>query len=149
MFLAMLRKTILQFVQKHPHEMRASLISFIPARAIFLCMVLLCPAVHAANTAPLAGQYSLQGGTPLTDGYLRLSQIGTDPLKQRIDLWMTLPKSTAPIRTYAVEMTKKLHMVVVSSDFSIFLHIHPELNASGHFLLDQEFPRPGVLLHLR
>ena len=119
-------------------------LSLRPMALVLLCALSIARTIHAEVTTPLTGVYSLQGGTPLTDGHLRLSQIGTDPLKQHIDLWMTLPKSAVPIRTYAVEMTKKLHMVVVSSDFSIFLHIHPELSSNGHFLLDQEFPKTGI-----
>jgi hypothetical protein len=144
MFLATLRNTILLFVQKLPHETRVGLISFIPTHAIFLCMVLLGPAVHAADIAPLAGKYSLQGGSPKTEGHLRISSVGKNPLLQHIDLWMTTPPSQQPIRNYAVEMTKKLHVVIVSSDFSQFMHIHPTLGPDGHFIIDQQFPGPGL-----
>ncbi len=134
MFVSMLHKTI--------RDSKRTL-------SVFICILLLGPASHAADSVPLVGKYALQGGSALTDGHLKLSQVGGNPLKQRIDFWMTLPNSTAAIHTYAVEMTKKLHVVVVSSDFSIFLHIHPELNANGHFQLDQEFPQSWGLLHLR
>jgi hypothetical protein len=48
-----------------------------------------------------------------------------------------------PIRNYAVEMTKKLHVVIVSADFRRFMHVHPNLSAAGHFTLNQSFPAPG------
>jgi len=57
---------------------------------------------------------------------------------------MTTPPSAAPIRNYAVEMTKKLHVVIVSSDFTRFMHIHPSLGPTGHFAIDQQFPAPGL-----
>ena len=41
-------------------------------------------------------------------------------------------------------MTKKLHVVIVSSDFPTFLHVHPVLGADGHFTLEQQFPAPGL-----
>jgi hypothetical protein len=56
---------------------------------------------------------------------------------------MTAPRSHEPLHTYAVEMTKKLHLVIVSADYSSFLHVHPQLRTDGHFSLDQRFPAPG------
>ncbi|CAN5552349.1 hypothetical protein BH10ACI4_BH10ACI4_16280 [soil metagenome] len=105
---------------------------------------MLCPSVRAADTPSLPGKYSLQGGTAKTEGHLRVTPSGKDPLTQHLDLWMTTPPSAAPIRNYAVEMTKKLHVVIVSADFGKFMHIHPALNATGHFTIDQQFPAPGL-----
>jgi hypothetical protein len=99
---------------------------------------------NAADTAPLVGKYSLQGGTPKTEGHLRISPSAKDPLTQHLDLWMTTPPSPTPIKNYAVEMTKKIHVVIVSSDFSRFMHIHPALGPTGHFTVDQQFPAPGM-----
>jgi hypothetical protein len=99
---------------------------------------------HAADAPPLLGKYSLQGGTPKTEGHLRISPSSKDPLTQHLDLWMTSPPSAVPIRNYAVEMTKKIHVVIVSSDFSRFMHIHPALGPTGHFVIDQQFPSPGM-----
>jgi len=45
------------------------------------------------------------------------------------------------IRQYTVEMTKRLHMIIVSDDFTHFLHIHPVLGADGHFTIDAPFRR--------
>jgi hypothetical protein len=98
----------------------------------------------AADTTPLVGKYSLQGGSPKTEGHLRATIAGKNPLVQHLDIWMTSPPSPQPIRNYAVEMTKKLHVVIVSADFSQFMHIHPELNTAGHFAIDQQFPSPGL-----
>ena len=108
-----------------------------------LSLVAFGPYLCASDTTPLSGKYSLQGGTPKTEGYLRISPSGKDPLIQHLDLWMTTPPSPAPIRNYAVEMTKKIHVVIVSSDFSRFMHIHPALGPTGHFVIDQQFPAPG------
>ncbi|WP_213804768.1 hypothetical protein [Granulicella sp. dw_53] len=113
-------------------------------RAALLALLALCPSLHAADTTPLTGKYSLQGGSPKTEGHLRVSSAGKDPLTQHLDLWMTTPPSATPIRNYAVEMTKKLHVVIVSSDFARFMHIHPTLSPTGHFVIDQQFPAPGL-----
>ncbi|MDE3105206.1 MAG: hypothetical protein KGK08_08510 [Acidobacteriota bacterium] len=112
-------------------------------RAILATLVLALTAVAPAAT-PLAGTFSMQGGTRLTDGHLVSTPLTKDGLRQHLDLWMTQPNSTQAIRNYTVEMTKKLHVVLVKSDFSVFLHIHPTLGATGHFTIDQQFPSPGL-----
>jgi hypothetical protein len=108
-----------------------------------LSLVAFGPDLRASDATALSGKYSLQGGTPKTEGHLRISPSGKDPLTQHLDLWMTTPPSPAPIRNYAVEMTKKIHVVIVSSDFSRFMHIHPALGPTGHFVIDQQFPAAG------
>jgi hypothetical protein len=100
-------------------------------------------------TQPCIGQIekgisALQGDPAQTEGFLKVSPVPGDPLTKHLDLWMTLPHSAAPLRQYTVEMTKPLHMVVVSDDFKTFLHIHPTLSPNGHFLLTQKFPAPGT-----
>ena len=93
----------------------------------------------------LKGEPSLQGYPVQTEGFLKASP-GATPLEQKLDVWMTLPNSPAPIRQYQVEMTKKLHMIIVSDDFKTFMHVHPSLNSSGHFLITQTFPAAGTYL---
>jgi hypothetical protein len=92
----------------------------------------------------LTGSFAFQGGTPITHGYLRMSSIGGNPLKQHLELWMTPLNSSHPISKYGVEMTKKLHVVLVSKDFVIFDHIHPVLGPDGLFRIDQQFPAAGI-----
>jgi hypothetical protein len=100
--------------------------------------------VQPSSAQVLKGVSALQGDAPQTDGFLRASPTGANPLEKELDFWTTPPHSTAPIRHYQVEMTKPLHMVVVSDDFKTFLHVHPTLSPSGHFLLKQTFPGPGT-----
>jgi hypothetical protein len=97
---------------------------------------------------PASGQVekgvpALQGDAPITEGFLKITPVAGDPLSKHLDVWMTLPHSPTPLRKYQVEMTKPLHMVVVSDDFKTFLHIHPVLSPNGHFLLTQKFPALG------
>jgi hypothetical protein len=92
----------------------------------------------------ITGSFAFQGGKQITNGYLRMSPIGGNPLKQNIEIWMTPQNSTHPIENYGVEMTKKLHVVVVSKDFVNFSHIHPVLGRDGIFRIDQQFPAQGV-----
>jgi hypothetical protein len=97
-----------------------------------------------AHGEVIKGEAALQGYAIQTDGFLKATAAPDDPLEQRLDVWMTAPHSATPIRQYQVEMTKKLHMVIVSEDFKTFLHIHPALSSSGHFLITQKFPAPGT-----
>jgi hypothetical protein len=105
--------------------------------------MLACSVGAVAQVRPISGQFALQGDSPKTNGYLTLKPIAGNPLSERLDFWMTDQGSSQPIKNYLVEMTKKLHMVIVSDDFKTFLHVHPELSANGHFLLNQPFPAPG------
>jgi hypothetical protein len=116
----------------------------IPTVSVPLVLLLSTPITQAAETGALIGKYSLQGGSPQTEGHLLATIAGKNPLIQHLDIWMTSPRSQQPIRNYAVEMTKKLHVVIVSADFSLFMHVHPELNPAGHFTIDQQFPSPGL-----
>ena len=102
------------------------------------------PATPEVQT--VEGQFALQGQKPLTEGHLKITPLVGKPLTARLDLWMTLPGQTAPIQAYQVEMTKRLHMILVSNDFKVFLHEHPALRPDGHLLLTQTFPAPGTYL---
>lgn len=92
----------------------------------------------------LKGEPALQGYPAQTDGYLKASAAPSAPLSEHLDLWMTLPKSTVPIRQFQTEMTKKAHVIIVSDDFKTFLHVHPALSPDGHFLITQPFPAEGT-----
>jgi hypothetical protein len=101
--------------------------------------------VAAATPAPpIPGTFALQSRTASAMGYLLAPQIGNNSLHRHLDVWMTPIGSAAAIRSYRIDMTKLLHMIIVSDDFSTFLHVHPILQPDGHFLLEQEFPSPGL-----
>jgi len=57
---------------------------------------------------------------------------------------MTPNGSATPIHRYEIDMTKLLHGVIVSDDFTTFMHVHPTFSVDGHFRLDQRFPRPAL-----
>lgn len=105
-------------------------------------LLLLCTAPARADV--LKGEPSLQGYPAQTEGFLKATSSRSSPLEQHLDIWMTLPHSAVPIKQYQIEMTKKLHVVVVSDDFKTFLHIHPTLSPNGHFVITQKFPAEGT-----
>ena len=91
----------------------------------------------------LDGTFALQGGVARTAGYLD-SAPGVRPNAWKLDFWMTPKNGGAPIRAYDLDMTKLLHVIIVSDDFKTFTHVHPRLSSNGHFVLDQTLPRPGT-----
>jgi len=110
---------------------------------------LLSTVLLVATTMPLPAQIlkgvsALQGEQAQTEGLLKATPVPGTPLDQKLDFWMTPLNSQVPIKRYQVEMTQKLHVIIVSNDFKTFIHIHPTLSATGHFTISQKFPTPGV-----
>ena len=105
-------------------------------------LAMLC--AGSINAEVLKGEPSLQGYPVQTQGFLKAMPSAKNPLEEHLDMWMTLPNSSVPIKSYQVEMTKKLHVVVVSDDFKTFLHIHPTPMPNGHFVITQQFPSAGT-----
>ncbi len=99
-----------------------------------------------ARAQTLAGSFALQGYAPKAEGHLTATAVPGKPLRRQLDFWMTEPGSVAPIKTYQVEMTKALHVIIVCADFHTFLHVHPALGLNGHLVLKQDFPAPGTYL---
>lgn len=60
----------------------------------------------------------------------------------RADMWITDGKTV--VTSYDVDMTKLLHMIVVSDDLTDFQHIHPVLHSDGHFTIDFRTAQPGL-----
>lgn len=111
--------------------------------ALILSTFLIATAI-TGRAQILRGEPALQGSSAQTEGYLKATAPTGKPLNQQLDLWMTLPKSGAPIRKFQTEMTKKLHVIIVSDDFKTFLHIHPAFSPTGHFVIAQAFPSTGT-----
>ncbi len=113
-------------------------------KTALLLLILLATTVTSGSAQVLKGEPALQGSLPQTEGFLKATAPATMPLYQKLDLWMTLPGSSVPIHRFQTEMTKKLHVIIVSDDFKTFLHIHPTLSPTGHFLITQAFPASGT-----
>lgn len=111
--------------------------------ALILSTFLVATAV-SGRAQILKGEPALQGSSAQTEGFLKATAPKATPLSQQLDLWMTLPKSSVPLRKFQTEMTKKLHVIIVSDDFKTFLHIHPALSPNGHFVITQAFPKAGT-----
>lgn len=105
-----------------------------------LLVAVLVGLITLAAAGPLPGTFALGGGTPKTRAFLLDG--GGDPLTRSLSIWMTRPTG-APIARYDVDMTKLLHLVIVSDDFTWFDHVHPALGADGRFRILERFPGPA------
>ncbi len=110
-------------------------------RALALVFIFVATAAAASR---LTGIFVLQGGTPATSAYLQDEQGGRTPLLRSLDVWLTPKNGGSPLRSYTVDMTKLMHMIVISDDFRWFAHVHPALQPSGHFLITQRFPNAAT-----
>jgi hypothetical protein len=97
-----------------------------------------------ATATRLDGVFALQGKMAQTSASLATSPVGNDPLARKMDIVLTENGSHVPIRAYDLDMTKLMHVIIVSDDFILFLHVHPVLQNNGHFVLEQRFPFPGL-----
>ncbi|MBM7651083.1 hypothetical protein [Neobacillus cucumis] len=52
-------------------------------------------------------------------------------------------KNNKPVKEFETVSTKKMHLVVVSKDFSYFAHIHPTFKGNGRFEITTTFPASG------
>jgi hypothetical protein len=54
------------------------------------------------------------------------------------------PHSKTLVTKFDEVHTKLLHLIIVSEDLTVFMHVHPELGADGRFTLDSvTLPKPG------
>jgi hypothetical protein len=105
---------------------------------LWLAAALGAPPAGAA-VERIAGIFAAANATPRAAATLIVDYAG--PLEAKLDLWETAHGSS--IRSYDFDMTKRLHMIVISEDFRSFQHVHPALGADGHFTIDLRVPKPG------
>jgi hypothetical protein len=116
--------------------------------AKLVSIVMMAAALTTARTATqsqtqtLPGTYALQTGEDKTIAELVAHAVPNDPLVRKLDI--TLGDDTGTLRRYDLDMTKYLHLIIVSDDFRWFAHVHPRLHSNGHFTLVQRFPGPGT-----
>jgi hypothetical protein len=108
-----------------------------------LLVLVTCVALPAAKSEAagirVAGEFALAGASAKAGATMLV--VPTGPLSANLDLWETAHGAT--IRDYALDMTKRLHMIVVSDDFTSFQHVHPKLGANGHFTIALRVPKPA------
>jgi hypothetical protein len=95
----------------------------------------------SANAAVerVTGTFALPNSAPRAAATLEFQRIG--PLDAKLDLSETAGGRT--IRDYDLDMTQRLHLIVISDDLEWFAHVHPTLDASGHFTIEIHVPKQG------
>jgi hypothetical protein len=73
---------------------------------------------------------------------------GTDRLlsgKNELSLRVLTP-SGDPVQQFTEDMTKLMHLIIVSRDLSSFQHLHPDYKGDGRFEATADFPAGGEYL---
>ena len=111
-----------------------------------LCAAFLAAAATstAAATQPSNGVGVVANG--VTTAVRAAIQVGGSGLQRPIDI-EELTSDGARVRSFDVDMQRRMHLIVVSDDLSVFMHVHPTLENDGTFHDVVRFPRPA-LYHL-
>jgi hypothetical protein len=81
--------------------------------------------------AALSGTFALHGGKAMVTPHVAYS---VDAGTTQLDIWQGTLEGDKPILHYTADMTKLMHMIAISEDFTQFIHVHPAFNATtGHF----------------
>ncbi len=109
---------------------------------VALALIAAClPAARAAAaTQTITGKNVTYAGTVPMQGFLRVTP-GSNG-EEHLDFWEV--HDGRVVTSYDVDMTKIMHVIVVSDDLTDFRHVHPVLGRDGHLTLDLALPeRPG------
>ncbi len=97
------------------------------------------PAVLVAPYV-VPGTFAIAGARPELTAELDVTPRG--PLSD--DVAIVQRRAGRIVRDYTVEMTKEIHLVVISDDWTYFRHLHPALDPDGRFTIALRFPHPGA-----
>jgi hypothetical protein len=108
--------------------------------AVMACIIALVPGEILADQADhiITGQAITFAGTVPMTAYLRW--VSGPPGVVRVDAWEI--RDGRAIQSYDVDMTKLMHMIVVSDDLTDFQHVHPTLLSNGHFTIELHLAHP-------
>jgi hypothetical protein len=111
--------------------------------AAVACVIALSPAELRADQVVAGRDITFSGTVPMI-AYLRWA--GGPPGVIRVDAWEI--RNGRVIQTYDVDMTKLMHMIVVSDDLTDFQHVHPTLLSNGHLTIELHLARPEEAYHI-
>jgi hypothetical protein len=137
-----------RFVRRN--EMRTIALALV-APIVTLAMTVASRGSDGAQTLP--GAFALQGGTARTAGHLRALSVNASPLSERLTFWMTTLQPNDDVASYDVEMTKRLHMIIVETGpydvilSSNVLNVRGESRIAIHVLKNGK-PAPDMQTYL-
>jgi hypothetical protein len=107
-------------------------------------IMVLRSSVACAQETPIAGHVvTSTGSVPITAYLIEGPQNGQ---RKRLEFWEEA--NAKVISAYDVDMTKLMHMIVVSDDLRSFQHIHPALEPNGHFTIEVNLPEAAGGYHV-
>jgi hypothetical protein len=107
-------------------------------------------AVVATTTAARSAQTVIAGHdvtiapTSTISAFLTATDAG--PGVVHVDAWEA--DGGRVVRNFDIDMTKIMHMIVVSDDLVDFQHVHPILLANGHLAIDVHLAEPPARYHV-
>jgi hypothetical protein len=106
-------------------------------------------AIIVGGTALFAAASTLEGINALPGTQQSVTgKLAATPGKansESLDLVLMRVGDGKAIAKYDVELTKQLHVIAISDDFTTFLHDHAtKVAKDGHFRLNMAFPQPGL-----
>ena len=115
----------------------------LPFKTAALCVAVFASAAAIRASADDATTYNGVLATPAVA--LRASiVVGGSGLTRSLAIEEQGVRTGARVRSFDVDMQKRMHLIVVSDDLSEFMHIHPTLDSAGTFRITTTFPGPGV-----
>ena len=97
-------------------------------------------AAHGAEAAPVRGlSATSDSGLALELDRAQLPRGAETTLSFRV-----LDRSGAPVRDFAVEHDKRMHLIVVRRDLTGFQHLHPAMSADGTWSTAVTLPAAGI-----
>jgi len=103
-------------------------------------LVALAVAAVPARASEVQGIPALPAQTAGVEAALDVVPVG--PLTARIAFWESARGQR--IRVYDVDMTKRIHVIVVGDDLRTFVHLHPVLDDPGTFRIVVTVPKAGL-----
>ena len=85
------------------------------------------------------GTYALQSGTAATTATLAVTPL----TGERIQLDIAVYRGGAIVNDFDLDMTQRMHVIVVTDDFHTFKHLHPRALANGHMVVEMGGLRGG------
>ena len=100
---------------------------------------------ESGHTAPADAEgRSLPGVAVSAAGYrLELEQTSFESGADQTLSLRIVDESGETVRDFEVEHERRLHLIVVRSDFEAFQHLHPRQHADGSWQVEVDFSRPG------
>jgi hypothetical protein len=91
----------------------------------------------------LIGVPALAGAPARVSGALSVRETG--PLARELEITVTEIATGTPLVEFEKELTQQLHVIVVDSALSTFIHEHAEeVDADGRFRVQVKFPKSGA-----